>query len=730
MSGWVDDPTFKRDDGWVDDPSFVPDEKPSKISSAVRKLVSGASSGFSDEIAGGLEAAGAAAGVTGLGGPMKNIKLSDAGPTIDIDVLKTAYERARNKERESLAKDSAANPGISTTMDIVGSIASPINKLASGLSLVKGGALLGGINSLGSSESDSALGMAGDTAIGTALGAGTGFAADKLIQAAKAAPDLFKKGISKISGKQSQSASAAADATADAASSIKLGPTEIENSGHLFQKVEPKSLEELRNWTPPSGVSSDLPAKGRLNEVVGALDDLQTRPLKYHYEMLENPKAMKDLKLQFENLPTKDAQKIAQYNQTMVNESADKIKSTIDNISPSAPEKITDAGYSVLGAIKDKYNTTKDALGPMFQEMQSKASKLSKREAGDLAMGIAENSKIGPLLNITEDGKFKLLPNTSKTGVSDAEHSILSKVINDLNDGASFQEMQRMRDYLRKAIDPANPSATSELANVRSILMGQMENLASANGPDVLKTFKSYAQNEQAKEALEKIIGGKISSLDSMYAANPDNIIKKIFSNPNYASIAKNYIGEEKFNEMAASFLKDGLSKSFDPVKGFLPHEARNWLRSNEAKLRANLDPATLERLKSLADLGFYGKRFLDEVNPSGTAASLISAIQPGSFMQKIKQGEILGAATSAVGSAASAMVNQKQAQRSLNESLGGVNPSALAYMREKYGQNIGNAGKAAIGNFAGSISGEHSRKEKAQKYLEEKNRQQFLNGN
>ena len=141
--------------------------------------------------------------------------------------------------------------------------------------------------------------------------------------------------------------------------------------------------------------------------------------------------------------------------------------------------------------VKEIYNQEKDLLKPAFQELQKNSRKLSQAETMDLAQAIGKNSKIGKLMQIDEQtGRLTLAKNTPRTGFSDAEHSVLSRVIDDMNDGMTFKEIQDTRDFLRKAIDNTNPSATAEISNIRSILLGQLEEMAQKEGPSVGETFK------------------------------------------------------------------------------------------------------------------------------------------------------------------------------------------------------------------------------------------------
>lgn len=174
--------------GGFDPDAYLAEGKPktSPAVSATRKFVQGSTAGFSDELAGAISGAGRAAGIEGLGGPMKDISLSKDGPTSDWEILKEAYKRERDKERESLKKDSKDNPATSAISEVAGAIVSPVNKIMPSASMAKSGAVIGGITGLGASEAEDVGGIAKDVATGAVLGGTFGKVADK------AAPHIEK----------------------------------------------------------------------------------------------------------------------------------------------------------------------------------------------------------------------------------------------------------------------------------------------------------------------------------------------------------------------------------------------------------------------------------------------------------------------------------------------------------------------------------------------------------
>ena len=212
---------------------------------------------------------------------------------------------------------------------------------------------------------------------------------------------------------------------------------------------------------------------------------------------------------------------------------------------------------------------------------------------------------------------------------------------------------------------------------------------------DVGQLFKRYAINEKSREAVEKIIGGKIESLDAMFSASPDNVLKKIFSNSNHAAIIREYIGAEKYQELVGSYLQHGVSRATDSVNGFSPYKFKTWLKSNQQFLEGNLSPDQIDRVLALTDYAVFGKKFLAEVNPSGTAASIAEMIEPQNFVQRISQKGILGGVTSEVATRAKTFTSQRKARQAVDEALSGVPTSPRGPIGEGAAKRLESAGEA-----------------------------------
>lgn len=166
-------------------------EKMSPEMAALNKATQGMSFGFGDELAGGMDAFGRVIGVEGLGsGDIANVGLAEGGPTLDLETLKDTYRQGRDTERAKMQKAETDQPKAALAGDIAGSLIAPIPGLGAAKTLGKAGSLMdrykklskakqamttgaaaGGIESLGRTEEDTALGMAEDTA-GGVLGGG------------------------------------------------------------------------------------------------------------------------------------------------------------------------------------------------------------------------------------------------------------------------------------------------------------------------------------------------------------------------------------------------------------------------------------------------------------------------------------------------------------------------------------------------------------------------------
>lgn len=126
----------------------------SPVESAARGAAQGASLGFADEAAGGLDYLKQALGQISKGGMLTN-----------SDALGSAYTGGRDESRANYDAAQKANPSTYLAGQLAGSLAVP-----AGPAGIAQTAALGGVQALGNSEANTASGLAADTALGAGLG--------------------------------------------------------------------------------------------------------------------------------------------------------------------------------------------------------------------------------------------------------------------------------------------------------------------------------------------------------------------------------------------------------------------------------------------------------------------------------------------------------------------------------------------------------------------------------
>lgn len=190
----------------------------SKLESAARGAMQGATGNLSDEASGAIDAAtrgtflenapeylkipGALA--LGPGLVAENIKQLVTGDK-SIDDLRLSYKQGRDESRAANAEAQKENPGTYLASSIAGGIVSPAAKATQGLGLIGSGAALGGLYGFGGSEADNALDAASDTIKGAGVGALTGAA----VQGAGAGLKQLGKSFGKSAEKLAENATGA-----------------------------------------------------------------------------------------------------------------------------------------------------------------------------------------------------------------------------------------------------------------------------------------------------------------------------------------------------------------------------------------------------------------------------------------------------------------------------------------------------------------------------------------
>ncbi len=108
--------------------------------------------GFLPKVAGATEAAGRIVGLEGLGGPLKDISVSEEGPTLYADDLMKAYEERKALEKGAVEKAQQENPVAYTGGLLAQGLALPGPSVATLGKSIATGAGYGALQGIGESD--------------------------------------------------------------------------------------------------------------------------------------------------------------------------------------------------------------------------------------------------------------------------------------------------------------------------------------------------------------------------------------------------------------------------------------------------------------------------------------------------------------------------------------------------------------------------------------------------
>lgn len=387
-----------------------------------------------------------------------------------------------------------------------------------------------------------------------------------------------------------------------------------------------------------------LPSAARLDEIKQILPDMEFGPTEYHYKKLSSPSNRDALATKYENLASREKDTILRHDQAMKSEIAQKVIGEAERLSPGglAPDAAK-AGEEIMSSIDDVYQQNKKQIAPLFENLKS--LEIPKPTHVDsLVKDIAQEApKLERVLSLSEDGTVALAPFSPKLGLSRKEYSGVKEIMKDINSGSlSFDDMQKMREYLRKQVDPINPKESEVLDGIRKGMLSHMQKMVEEYHPDqnVRGVFQQWAKNEKYLEGMQKLLGGKVGqTFDEALKASPEDVINRVFKNTKSLKTAQQYLSPEQINSMLGNKINQIFNESFD--------SAKNTFRSAEfaKKVKALgpvlslVSPQTKMRLEAMADLAKIVPDAMP-VNPSGTAKTLMgllkeSAKNPGSAPER-----------------------------------------------------------------------------------------------
>jgi hypothetical protein len=494
---------------------------PSVAQSAIRQFTQAASGGLSEELSGGLEAAGRVVGLKGIGGPIKDISAAEGGPTFSMDDLKQAYESGRNQEREGLKQDVEKNPATSLAFGITGGLFSPFNKLVKGMSAAKAGATLGGVYGFGTSESDSALGMGVDTVKGAALGGLIGKGADKIAKGiAPASQNIAARTSPAAPRKNTQEIIEAADRLG-----IKVTPSMLDDSefvsrleytlanspsilgqsvrrsqddvvNALKQNVETATKEAsgLTNVQTGQRFKSDLTAKigERLDPISSVFDEVAQSTKFIPVSQRSKDAVINNIKKIDAYALTEGAGKPQQYvNMIGRLENADQVKQAMTLLNADI-RAAQGAEKQVLIGIKNKLSTLED-------NSITRAAIQQAREGG---MREATGKKIGSqIVSDLKDARTKYRELFSDLGdVSESARIKTQKGPSAFLDAVESIPDEKIQEKF------FNSDNFRQLSNLKEKFPEQFDLLKQGKIRDILDSSKNYAQGANQEVSVQRFV--------------------------------------------------------------------------------------------------------------------------------------------------------------------------------------------------------------------------------
>lgn len=543
-------------------------DRPSKIETGARALAQGASAGFSDELSGGLEAAGRAVGLKGFGQGFSDWELADA-VGLNMDELSRIYKEQRNKYRGVLKEDAKENPTTAMVGNLAGAVVSPINKVGKGLSLAKQGALLGGIGGYGLSEEESIGGQLLDTAKGAALGGVVGKGAEKATNAVQSASQKLANFIEPAKRKEG------VEAIRDAADrmGVRLTPGMLDGSGDqltpgLVERLE-SSLAKSPSFLGRMVARNQQRVVGRLNDAGEAL--LQNADNSSPYQLGEKFKSDVTAK---------------------VGERLDPLVATFDEVAEST--RHIPVGEKSVSAIKRNIESL-----PSYR----------------LSGGAGKPSQYVDMLqrvrNADDVKQVMTLLNSDIRAAQGAEKNVLLQIKD------KFSNLEK-NSIMRAAIKTAKESGSRNGDSIGSGIVEDLK-LAREGYRNLANDLKSVSENARLK-----MDGGPSSFLNRLEEIPSERIPEKFFNTKNVRqlqSLKEKF--PEQFDALANGKLGEILQKSQNPgIGGQNAFEFNRFLK--EAK---KLHPEARQMLfgknamQVIDDMQTIQGALPRNFNPSGTAS-------------------------------------------------------------------------------------------------------------
>ena len=222
---------------------------------------------------------------------------------------------------------------------------------------------------------------------------------------------------------------------------------------------------------------------------------------------------------------------IKAYEGIQKNELVNKTEQAIKDLVPGH-EPVSDAikgGKEAIDAFGDQYQTEKNALKPIFEDLR-KLPLEGDIKTDSISQMIKAVPKVANMIKIADDN-INVIPYRTHMGIDRSTYNAVKETIESLQESKNdFESLWNIRKGLDQHIDPlAQGQGPSEIRALKAALMDQMQ--ASSPSADVRDAFKRYAINEQERQVIEKNFGAPVGSPEfgAISKVKPEMIGDKIF---------------------------------------------------------------------------------------------------------------------------------------------------------------------------------------------------------
>jgi len=550
-----------------------------------------------------------------------------------LEAAGVASKAALKKMAPETVAELAAQSGISAGK--LGTAAAIARKTPAGLITEAGGAVSKGVEGLVGSEGTKTLASrimqsAIPAAAGSAVEGAMYGAADSLSEAALGDPEeVADKALSNIGvsalygGVLGLGIGGAVGALgkflpSGEAKAIKEGISETTSSspspismaaGDLGEA--PASLNEIKNRVEMGkmeGINpTELPSKKRLQDVDKIIGDSQFPVHEIQLRSMDDPNLRELYKAVKESPQGKELREYEGYQKL---EGVRQLNDTLGKITPAevTPDPYK-GGQQMVDAFKEIYETNKTADKEIFQKIKEISPKL-KISGQDVVQSMRSAiPEVNSLFNVAEDGTFSLKKYSEKMPVSDRVYGAVKSVFDNAANGeVTAQELRNLRDNLSTKLPKidSEPVERMQVGRLKKSLMDLLEGEIQKVSPDteVREAFKKYAINEQNRDALEKVFGGKFSDQESLLRQiKPENVGDNVFRNSATLQVAKDILPPETFNKLLGNHIAEQINK-FTDNGAFSSKRFATWLKNENTNLQIAFKdrPDLLQRISALTD--------------------------------------------------------------------------------------------------------------------------------